>query len=103
MTAADRDRRQELLATAVARLRVSVMALVFALTGGALLFVATAWLLIRGGDPVGPHLGLLGQYFPGYRVSWIGSLVGFFYGTLTGGLLGGSIAWLYNRIAERRR
>ena len=98
-----RDPQWELLHAAVARLRVSVMALVFALTGGTLLFVATVWLLIRGGETVGPHLGLLGQYFPGYRVSWVGSLLGFVYGALAGGLLGWSIAWLYNRFADSRR
>lgn len=98
-----RDPEWELLQAAVARLRASVMALVFALTGGTGLFVATVWLLIRGGDTVGPHLGLLGQYFPGYRVSWAGSVLGFIYGALTGGVLGWSIAMLYNRIAARRR
>lgn len=92
-----------LLERAIARLRASVMALVFGLVGGTGLFVATAWLLLRGGDPVGPHLALLGQFFPGYTVTWIGSLFGFGYGAVTGAGLGLSIAWLYNRLANRRR
>lgn len=99
---ADEDPTRALLQASIARLRASVMALVFGLVGGTGLLVATLWLVIRGGEPVGPHLGLLGQYFPGYSVSWSGGFVGFFYGTLVGGVTGWSIAWLYNRLADRR-
>jgi hypothetical protein len=71
------------------------------LAGGGL-FLATNWLVLKGGDPVGPHLALLGQFFPGYRVSFAGSLVGLVYGFALGFscLFGG--AWLYNRIADHR-
>jgi high-affinity Fe2+/Pb2+ permease len=92
-----------LLRSAVAKLRASIMATVFGLAGGASLSVATAWLLIQGGEDVGLHLGLLNNYFPGYTVSWPGVVIGFFYGLLTGALLGWSIAWLYNRISDRRK
>lgn len=91
----------ELLAAHVARLRASVMAASFALLGGAGLFVATAWLLLQGGDPVGPHLSLLGNYFPGYTVTWAGAFVGLGWGALTGGVAGWSLAWIYNRLAPR--
>ena len=93
---------EQLLRSAIARLRASVMAVVFALVGGTGLFVATAWLLIRAGDNVGRHLSLLDNYFPGYAVTWPGCFVGFGYGALTGGVLGWSIAWIYNRIADAR-
>jgi hypothetical protein len=93
---------RELLTAAIARLRASVMATVFGLAGGTGLFVATVWLLIRGGPNVGVHLSLLNNYFPGYSVTWLGSLIGFFYGALAGALLGWVLAWLYNRIAEHR-
>lgn len=89
------------LRVAVARLRASVMAVTFGLLGGTGLFLATAWLLIRGGDPVGPHLALLRNYFPGYSVTWPGALVGFAWGALVGAVTGFSLAWLYNRIADR--
>ncbi|HVR29488.1 MAG TPA: hypothetical protein VMS86_08130 [Thermoanaerobaculia bacterium] len=92
----------ELIAVAVARLRAGIMALVFALIGGIGLLVATVWLLVRGGPNVGMHLGLLGNYFPGYDVTWSGAVLGFVYGALTGGLLGFSLAWVYNRLAQRR-
>ena len=60
----------ELVRPAIARLRASVMAVVFALVGGTGLFLATVWLVVRGGPNVGVHLGLLANYFPGYSVTW---------------------------------
>lgn len=99
------SRRQEeaqLLPVAIARLRASVMALTFGLVGGTAMFLATAWLLLRGGDPVGPHLALLNNYFPGYAVSWPGSVLGFVYGSIVGAATGWSMAWFYNRIADLR-
>jgi hypothetical protein len=92
----------QLLTAAIARLRASVMAVVFGLTGGTGLFVATVWLLVRGGSTVGPHLSLLDNYFPGYSVSWLGSVVGFFYGAASGAVMGWLLAWIYNRISDRR-
>jgi hypothetical protein len=56
----------------------------------------TAWLLIKGGPKVGTHLQLLSHYFIGYSVSWTGSLVGFGYGVLTGGIIGWTIGYLYH-------
>ena len=96
------DSEEQLLRAAIARLRASVMSLVFALVGGTSLFVATAWLLVRAGEDVGRHLSLLDNYFPGYAVTWAGCFVGFFYGALTGGVIGWSVAWIYNRIADAR-
>ncbi len=78
------------------------MALVFAFCGGLGLFLATVWLLVRGGPNVGEHLGLLANYFPGYRVSWAGSLLGLVYGALVGAVAGYSLAWIYNRLARGR-
>lgn len=91
-----------LIEAAVVRMRARIMALVFGMLGGTGIFVATAWLLIRGGSRVGLHLGLLSNYFPGYSVTWPGAFIGFFYGALAGAVLGYVFAWLYNRIAERR-
>ena len=93
---------RELLRKAVARLRASVMAVVFGLVGGSGMFVATAWLLIQGGESVGAHLSLLNNYFLGYSVTWTGSVIGFLYGGLSGGVVGWAVAWIYNRIAYSR-
>ena len=74
----------ELIRRSVARLRESVVAVAFGVVSGTGLALTTAWLLIQGGDPMGPHLGLLANYFPGYTVSWTGCLVGFAYAAATG-------------------
>ena len=97
------EQEKEALQSAIASLRASVMAVVFGMVGGAGLFIATIWLLIRGGPEVGRTLSLLGHYYPGYSVSWGGSLVGFFYGALTGAVIGYSVAMLYNMFSRRRR
>ena len=90
------------LSRAVVRLQAGVLAIVFASIGGAALFVMTAWLLVRGGPHVGAHLQLLEQYFPGYSVTWKGSLVGACYGVLVGGSVGWVIGVIYNKVAALR-
>lgn len=90
------------LSRAVARIHAVILALVFALIGGLVVFVMTAWLLVKGGANVGAHLQLLGQYFIGYSVTWPGSIIGFCYGALTGGIIGWTIGKLYNRIIAVR-
>jgi hypothetical protein len=100
----ERDREVEwaLINHAVARLRASVMAVVFGLTSGTGLFVATAWLVIRGGERIGPTLGLIRHYLPGYSVTWPGAFVGFFYAAVIGGIVGWVVAFIYNQIVARR-
>ncbi len=98
----DREAEWALIDRAVARLRASAMAVVFGLTSGTGLFVATAWLVIRGGSRVGPTLGLLRNYFPGYSVTWPGAFVGFFYAAVLGAVVGWSVAFIYNRIVALR-
>jgi protoporphyrinogen oxidase len=66
--------------------------------GGLALFLATALLVLKGGAVVGPTLGLLSQYFPGYSVSPAGALLGLLYGFLAGGALGWSFALLRNTV-----
>jgi len=51
---------------------------------------------------VGPHLQLLSQFFIGYKVSFWGSIVGFFYGFALGTLCGSTIGWIYNQIVDLR-
>jgi hypothetical protein len=88
----------------IVRVQAGVLAVVGALIGGASLFVMTVWLLIKGGPQVGEHLQLLGQYFIGYSVTWGGSLVGFFYGALAGGIAGwAGVGTVYNRIVSLRQ
>ena len=66
------------------------------------LFFATVILVIKGGDPPGPHLSLLRVYFPGYSVTWFGSVVGFVYAFVVGYAVGRTIATIYNRLSPRQ-
>jgi len=88
---------------AVAKMQTGVLTIVFALLGGLGLFLMTVWLLIKSGPRVGLHLQLLGNYFPGYSVTWLGSLAGLFYGALVGGVIGWAIGTIYNKVVALRQ
>lgn len=62
------------------------------------LFLATNILILKGGPQVGPHLGLLGAYLPGYRVTFLGSVIGFIYMFVIGYAIGRLIGLVYNRM-----
>jgi hypothetical protein len=66
------------------------------------LFLATVILVLKGGPNPGPHLGLLRIYFPGYSVTWIGSIIGFVYAFVVGYAIGRTIATIYNRLIQNR-
>lgn len=66
------------------------------------LFAATLFLVIKGGDVVGPHLGLLDRFFWGYTVTIVGSFVGLIYGFVTGFLVGYFTAQIYNLLINFR-
>jgi hypothetical protein len=87
----------------VLRLNVKILGLVLAFLFGSVIFIATNWLIIKGGKPVGPHLQLLGQYFIGYSVTFGGSLIGFIYGAVLGGIFGILLGWIYNGIVMLKR
>jgi len=81
-------------------LNTRVISVSLGLVCGVFIFIATNWLVLKGGDPVGPHLQLLGQFFWGYRVSFVGSLIGFGYGFFVGFVSGGLIGLIYNKLAR---
>ena len=91
-----------LLQIRVIRLKAASSGLVTGLIMGIGLFVATNWLVLKGGDRMGEHLRLLSEYFLGYDVTFLGSLVGFVYAALLGYVLGYSASWLYNRFVDFR-
>jgi len=66
------------------------------MVSGALLFLATLALVLKGGTVVGPTLGLLAQYLPGYTVSAFGSALGLVYGFVTGFVGGWAFACFRN-------
>ena len=63
---------------------------------GLLLALVTLFLVLKGGPVVGPNLGLLGQFLPGYTVTGAGSLLGLFYGLTAGFVAGWGFALLRN-------
>ncbi len=87
---------RKIVKTRLTRLNAFVSGLVTGVIFGSVIFIATNWLLLKGGEPIGPHLALLGQFFWGYTVSFWGSIVGLLYGLVTGFIVGYAVAFLYN-------
>ena len=83
-------------------LQAEVLATVAGLIAGLGLFAITAVLLLKGGENVGAHLQLLGQFLPGYTVTWPGAFIGLLYGLVIGALAGFIFATIYNRVALLR-
>jgi hypothetical protein len=86
---------------ALLKLNARAWGISFGLLAGGALFIATAFLLIKGGPMVGQHLQLLSAFFPGYRVTWLGALIGFIYGFVAGYAIGRLVGAVYNRLALR--
>lgn len=100
----------DLLAASLLRINTKLLALVLGILLGLIVFVATNWLVIKGGHytpngeyVVGPHLELLSQFFIGYRVSFLGSIIGFFYGFAMGTIIGSAVGFIYNALVSLRR
>ena len=87
---------EQIILTRLVRLNAKIHGLVTGLIAGLGLFIATNWLLLKGGKEIGKHLSLLAQFFIGYRVTFLGSLIGFAYAFVCGFIIGYSIAWIYN-------
>ena len=94
---------ESLVSVRLMRLNATVQGVVTGLIAGLGIFIATNWLIIKGGQVVGPHLALLGQFFIGYRVTFAGSLIGFAYGFVLGFCVGYGVASVYNRLADIRQ
>lgn len=74
---------------------------------GLLIFFATNYIVIKGGHAtpsgdyaIGPHLGLLSQFFVGYTISFLGSIIGFVYGFVLGVFSGVMLGWIYNNFVK---
>lgn len=103
---------EQVVLTRLLRLNATVHGFVAGIVAGLAVFIATNWLILKGGhmgpegNPIiGPHLSLLSQFFVGYRVTFLGSLVGFAYAFVLGFIAGYGIAIVYNwfvGLKERR-
>lgn len=83
---------------ALAKLDGLALGIAVGLLFGLVIFLATVVLVLKGGDVIGPNLGLLSNYFIGYEVTFTGSLIGFVYGFVSGFVLGALIAFLRNTV-----
>lgn len=88
----------KILKQAVLRINGHILGFVTGFIAALIIFAATNWLVLKGGEVVGPHLALLGQFFIGYDVTFVGSLVGAAYGFVAGYLSGLIIGWIYNAV-----
>jgi hypothetical protein len=93
---------EKLVESRLMKLNAAATGIATGLLLGVGLFVATLWLVIKGGEVIGPHLGLLGQYLIGYSVTYVGSVVGLVYGFVIGFIGGYSVAAIYNFILHLR-
>ena len=96
----DTNRDTPTLHQAVLRLNARAWGIAFGLLGGLGLLGATLFLVLKGGENVGQHLGLLSVFFPGYRVTVGGAFIGFVYGFVAGYGIGRIIGAVYNRLAD---
>ena len=90
----------ELIIQSVAKLDRSALGIAIGIVFGAVIFLATNFLVIKGGASVGQNLSLLSQYFYGYTVTFAGSVVGLLYGFASGFVLGWLTAFLRNFIIK---
>jgi hypothetical protein len=94
------DARGAMLARVI-RFNLIAVAVSLGLVVGALLWLATAVLLWRGGENIGMHLALLGVFLPGYEVTWTGAWIGLFWGFVAGALSGLVVYGAYARRLRR--
>ncbi|MHC4846512.1 MAG: hypothetical protein ACYTCU_10165 [Planctomycetota bacterium] len=100
MTEAQESQRRN--AQRMLRIDATLWGITAGLLLGIGLFVATNWLVFRGGPQVGKHLGLLGHYFIGYSVTFMGSLIGFVWAFASGFVAIWLLVSVYNFVALRR-
>jgi len=95
----DRQRTvDQIIEAAFARLDPLAMGWSVGIVAALGLFMATAVLLIRGGDVVGPRLALLDYYFLGYSVSWFGAFIGMVEAAIGGFVMGYLAAYVRNTL-----
>lgn len=92
------DYADELIIQSLSRLDSIALGISIGALFGAVVFLATNFLVLKGGEEIGPNLALLSQYFIGYEVTPAGSLIGLFYGFVSGFALGWLSAALRNLI-----
>src|SRR5262249_35944748 len=100
--AEDEKTLEKVVLTRLLRLNATIQGVVTGIVAGLAIFIATNWLVLKGGDVVGPHLSLLGQFFIGYQVTFLWTLLGFAYAFALGVVLGCLVCRMYKWIAGLR-
>ena len=94
------ESEEVLIQKAVVFLNAKLLGIVIGIFMGTGLFLATNFLVLKGGPNVGAHLSLLSVFFPGYRVTFFGSIIGFGYAFAVGFISGVILGAVYNKFAR---
>ena len=94
------ESEEVLIQKAVVFLNAKLLGIVIGIFMGTGLFLATNFLVLKGGPNVGAHLSLLSVFFPGYRVTFFGSIIGFCYAFAVGFISGVILGAVYNKFAR---
>ena len=94
------ESEEVLIQKAVVLLNAKLLGIVIGIFMGTGLFLATNFLVLKGGPNVGAHLSLLSVFFPGYRVTFFGSIIGFCYAFAAGFISGVILGAVYNKFAR---
>lgn len=92
--------KDELIIQTVAKIDCPAFGVAVGVVFGFSIFLATNFLVLKGGEQIGPTFVLLNQYFIGYEVTFAGSFIGLLYGIVMGFLIGWLIAFLRNSIIK---
>ena len=91
---------ERVIIEAFAKLDRTALGVAVGTISGLLVFLATIFLVLKGGEVVGPNLALLSQFFFGYTVTITGAFVGLVYGFVVGFVVGWLIALLRNSLVS---
>lgn len=81
------------------KLNAKALSLAAGIVWGVVVFLVTNISLLRQG---GQTLSRLAQIYPGYSVSFVGSIIGLIWGFVSMAVLAWLFVWLYNRfLAEK--
>jgi hypothetical protein len=94
------ETEEEQIEHAIVLLNEKLLGVVLGILFGTGLFLMTNFLVLKGGPNVGQHLGMLAAFFPGYRVTFVGSIIGFCYMFVVGLVSGVVLGAVYNRIVK---
>ena len=87
---------EQIVIQTVAKLDCSALGGAIGIILGLGIFLATNFLILKGGYKIGLTLSLLNQYFWGYSVTLAGSFVGLIYGFISGFIIGWTLALFRN-------